>query len=114
MRQLFILLSTMMALHVSAQITPLIEKSFMNSFTVPSGSTYVGLSSEVDSFPGWTFNNCYAVLDNDTVWLQIGKTTEAGYLITPRLRGLSGNARIMAYVYGRDDDTRVRIRVEES
>ena len=115
MRQLFILLSTMMALHTSAQITPLIEESFKNTFTVPSGSTYVGLSSEVDSFPGWTFDNCYAVQYDDDkdgvedVWLQIGSREETGSLITPPLYGLSGNARIMVQAYGRDDDTRVCI-----
>lgn len=114
MRQLFILLSTMMALHVSAQITPLIEESFKNIFTVPEEQSWIELDNSISSYPDWTFNNCYAVRDNGDIWLQIGKTEEAGSLITPPLNGLSGNARIMVQAYGRDDDTRVGIGVEGS
>ncbi len=114
MRQLFILFSTMMTLHVSAQITPLIEESFKNTFTVPEEQIWIELDNSISSYPDWTFNTCYAVRDNGDIWLQIGKTEEAGSLITPPLRGLSGNARIMVQAYGRDDDTRVGIGVEGS
>lgn len=114
MRQLFILLSTMMALHVSAQITPLIEESFKNSFN-PGERSWIELDNSISSYPDWTFNNCYAVQYDDDkdgfedVWLQIGSREKTGYLVTPSMSGLSGNVRIMAQAYGRDDDTRVCI-----
>ena len=56
--------------------------------------------------------NIQARYDKDgfeDVWLQIGSREETGYLVTSSLSGLSGNARIMAQAYGRDDDTRVCI-----
>ena len=105
----------MMALHASAQITPLIEESFKNIFTVPEEQSWIELDNSISSYPDWTFNNCYAVQYDDDkdgfedVWLQIGSREETGYLVTSSLSGLSGNARIMAQAYGRDDDTRVCI-----
>jgi len=97
-----------------AQLTPLVNKSFKNTFTVPDGKSFISLATEEPSYPDWQFNTCYAVKNSGNVWLQIGSTSTSGSLVTPPLRGLSGNARICAQVYGRDDNTRVGVSVDGS
>ena len=107
---LFFLVSSLFST-AFAQLTPLVNEDF-KKLTIPGGQSYHSLATEEADYPDWTFNTCYAVRNEGKSWLQIGARSKAGSLVTPPLWGLSGNARICAQVYGRDDHTRVKISVD--
>ena len=98
MKKSFLLFLASLNLSVQAQ-TVILDESLKNRF--PESNTVISsVPSELD---GWTFNTCYGQREpisppSDIIYVQVGNSSQTGYVTTNVLSGIKGNALISAHI----------------
>jgi hypothetical protein len=88
-------------LAVSAQTRILGEALYS---TTGTNNQSITSENKPEGLEDWTFSNCKTILDNGYYWIEV---EENGYIMTPPLTGLSGNARISIYLQAVDTESTI-------